>query len=118
MPLGCLLAPTVCCACLHCSLYSAPHLSGGCGCVKTVPMKLPSLSPSTAGLLALYLVLLSVLSFCSILGTLFHSIVFPNSVMLFNFAVLGGTYVLYSYLNCEPLESVSLPASSAVCVYC
>lgn len=93
MPLGCLLAPTVCCACLHCSLYSAPHLSG---------------------LLALYLVLLSVLSFCSILGTLFHSIVFPNSVMLFNFAVLGGTYVLYSYLN-YPIWLL-LPAIALYCL--
>ena len=41
------------------------------------------------GLLTVYLVVLCVLSVCSVVATLLHFIAYPNNVTMFNFAVLG-----------------------------
>ena len=42
-----------------------------------------------AALLTVYLIVLCMLSVCSVIATLLHFIVYPNNITLFNFAVIG-----------------------------
>ena len=55
--------------------------------------------PHLTGLLQLYLVVLCVLSTCSILATLLHSIPHPNHVVFYNFSVIAAAYVLQNTIG-------------------
>ena len=51
------------------------------------------------GILSLYLTVLCVLNICSLVATLMHPIPYPNSILFYNFAVLGLAYIFHQYLE-------------------
>lgn len=51
------------------------------------------------GILSLYLTVLCVLNICSLVATLMNPIPYPNSILFYNFALLGLAYVFHQYLE-------------------
>eukprot|EP00731_Ephydatia_muelleri_P025952 Em0018g52a len=88
---GCLLPASVCCGVFHMAYQHAPNL---------------------LGCLSLYLILLSVLCFVSILSTVVHAIPYPNSIVMYNLGTLLICYLIYTYTQ-VPL----LPLLVGVAIY-
>jgi len=68
----------VCCAIIHSALHNATHL---------------------LEVLSLYLIIVCALSICSLLATLLHSVPYPNSIVIYNFSLLGLAYVFHRHLQ-------------------
>ena len=46
-----------------------------------------------------YLTIVCALSICSLLATLLHSVPYPNSIVIYNFSLLGLAYVFHRHLQ-------------------
>lgn len=92
--MACLLLPMVCCAQLYFALHFAKHQAGMLHQHLFIMYDCAFKFVYLAGLIQVYLVVLCMLSLCSILATLLHSIPHPNHVMFYNFAVFGISYII------------------------
>lgn len=74
----------------------APNLLGKLWDQDTLPF-MPASFHHLSGCLSLYLILLSVLCFVSILSTVVHAIPYPNSIVMYNLGTLLICYLIYTY---------------------